>query len=285
MSAIRLLPRRVHKVWGRRDIPEVFGAVEADEEPVGEVWFEHPSGADAELLVKYLFTSERLSIQAHPDNGSARAAGQVRGKDEAWLVLSAEPDARIALGTKSPLSPAELRQAALDGRIVELVDWRPVQPGELIYSPAGTIHAIGAGLSVIEIQQNCDITYRLYDYGRPRELHLDQGVAAAMPVPFVDAAAAVEFSPGRTIECSGNAFVVERWGGIGEARVRPDPQRPLLLVPLTSGGMLDGRRLEPGSVYLLEDEAQLGLAADGELLATYPGAAVVTKLLEQSSRP
>ena len=142
---------------------------------IGEVWF--TGGGDLPLLAKYIFTSERLSIQVHPNDQQARARGLASGKTECWYILDAEPDATIGLGLTREVSPEELRAAALDGSIEQLIDWRPVKAGDFILVPPGTIHAIGAGISLLEFQQNADVTYRLYDYGRPRELHLDDSVA------------------------------------------------------------------------------------------------------------
>src|SRR3546814_2738640 len=103
------------------------------------------------------------------DWSSDVCSSDLRGKDEAWLILAAEPDSTIALGTKRPVGREELRDAALDGSIEDLLDWKPVKAGDFYYSPAGTVHAIGAGITLIEVQQNVDLTYRLYDYGRPRD--------------------------------------------------------------------------------------------------------------------
>src|SRR5688500_4828840 len=100
MNAVRLVTRRVEKPWGRRDLLPAFGEVVPDGEPVGEIWFEDPRGGDPELLIKYLFTSEKLSIQVHPNDDEARARGHKRGKEEAWLVLDAEPDALIGIGLR-----------------------------------------------------------------------------------------------------------------------------------------------------------------------------------------
>lgn len=99
-------------------------------------------------------------------------------------MLDAEPDARLGIGTLRDMSSEALRAAAMDGSIEQMIDWKPVQRGDFFYIPAGTVHAIGAGISLIEIQQNADITYRLYDYGRPRELHLDDGIAVSKAVPY-----------------------------------------------------------------------------------------------------
>lgn len=151
---------------------------------IGEVWF--TGGDDLPLLAKYIFTSERLSIQVHPDDVQARKRGLKQGKSECWYILDAEPGATLGLGLKREVEKDELRAAALDGSIEQLMDWRPVSAGDFVFVPSGTIHAIGAGISLLEFQQNSDVTYRLYDYGRPRELHLDNGVAVSDPGPFPD---------------------------------------------------------------------------------------------------
>lgn len=176
---MKLTTRIVAKPWGRTDIPARFAVPPGQR--IGEIWFEHPA-ADAEplaLMIKYLFTSERLSVQVHPNDVQARAAGHVHGKEEMWIVLDAEQGAKLGVGLTHDVSAAELRSAAADGSIEQLLDWRTVQAGDIIYNPAGTIHALGAGITVIEVQQAVDLTYRLYDYGRPRELHLDAGLAVA----------------------------------------------------------------------------------------------------------
>jgi mannose-6-phosphate isomerase len=113
----------------------VFGSVGQDQEPVGEIWFSHPRFMDAELMVKYLFTSERLSIQVHPGNEAARRGGHPRGKDEAWLILSADPGAQIGIGTTHPVTGDVLRAAALDGSIESLITWHPAKAGDVFYSP------------------------------------------------------------------------------------------------------------------------------------------------------
>jgi mannose-6-phosphate isomerase len=185
---MKLTTRIVPKPWGRTDIPARFAAPQG--ERIGEIWFEHPaqdSGAEPlALMIKYLFTSERLSVQVHPNDAQARAAGHAHGKEEMWIVLSAEPGATLGVGLTREVDADALRAAALDGSIEDLLDWRPVAAGDVIYNPAGTIHALGAGITVIEVQQAVDLTYRLYDYGRPRELHLDAGLAVAKGAPHAD---------------------------------------------------------------------------------------------------
>src|SRR6185437_15845409 len=145
---------------------------------IGELWFERPGkhAVNSALLLKLLFTSEPLSIQVHPDDTFARAMGMPNGKSEAWYILSAEPDARIGLGLKDRVTPQQLRASIRNGSIEELVHWRPVAKGDVIYIPAGTIHAIGGGVVLAEIQQRSDTTFRLFDFGRHRELHEDNGV-------------------------------------------------------------------------------------------------------------
>ena len=269
MPAVELDRRAVAKPWGRRDLPAHFGPAPEEGDPIGEVWFPDPAGEAAELLVKYLFTSEKLSIHVHPGDEAARAAGHARGKDEAWVVLDAEPDAVIGLGLLETVSKAELRAAAVDGSIEQLIDWRPVVAGETFSSPSGTIHALGPGLTLVEIQQNLDLTYRLYDYGRPRELHLDEAVAVADPQPYRRLFAPRPIAEGRELLAAG-AFMLERWQGstrpIGE-----DGEAPVWLIPLSSGGTADGVPLEPGSVWVARGPTDLQVATSGDLLVAYAG--------------
>ena len=176
---MKLDRKLVEKPWGRTEIPPIFPATEGRR--VGEIWFEPADGRPMPMLVKYIFTSEKLSIQVHPSDAEARERGLAQGKSECWYILDADAEAALGLGTKRPLSAEQLRAASLDGSIEDLMDWKPVKAGDFFYVPAGTVHAIGPGISLLEFQQNADVTYRLYDYGRPRELHLDDGIAVARP--------------------------------------------------------------------------------------------------------
>jgi mannose-6-phosphate isomerase len=177
---MKLQRRYVEKPWGRTQLPLIFAPPPG--ERIGEVWFE--GDPDLPLLAKYLFTSERLSVQVHPDDAQARARGLERGKSECWYILDAEPGASLGLGFTDALTTDELRQSALDGSIVERMQWHPVAAGDFFFVPPGTVHAIGGGIALLEFQQNADVTYRLYDYGRPRELHLDDAAAAAIRGPY-----------------------------------------------------------------------------------------------------
>jgi mannose-6-phosphate isomerase len=130
------------------------------------------------LLVKFLFPHEKLSVQVHPDDVAARRAGQPHGKTECWYVAQARPGAQIALGLKPGVSKADFQAAIQQNRAEELLNWVNVFPGEMIYVAGGTVHTLGPGSVIVETQQQSDTTYRLYDYGRPRELHLEAGLAA-----------------------------------------------------------------------------------------------------------
>ena len=138
------------------------------------------------FIIKFLDTAQWLSVQVHPDDEYARkyeANSGWLGKAEVWMVLEAEPDAQIIYGVKRPVSREELRAAALDGSILELLNFVPVKKGDVIYVPPGTIHALGPGLMILEVQQRSDLTYRLYDYNRGRELHLEQALDVAQLIP------------------------------------------------------------------------------------------------------
>jgi mannose-6-phosphate isomerase len=130
------------------------------------------------LLLKFLFPHEKLSVQVHPDDEGARSAGEPCGKTECWYVAHATPGAQIALGLKPGATRAQFEEAVHEQRAEELLNWVSVFPGEMIYVAGGTIHTLGPGSIIVETQQQSDTTYRLYDYGRPRELHLKQGLAA-----------------------------------------------------------------------------------------------------------
>lgn len=277
-GATKLVGRRLEKVWGRNDLPDAFGNGRGGK-PVGEIWFEHPDGADAPLLIKYLFTSEKLSVQVHPNDRLARKAGHKSGKDEAWVVLDAEPDAEIGLGLRARVSKRELRDAALDGSIEGLVDWRPAAPAEVYYSPAGTVHALGPGLMLIEIQQNVDVTYRLYDYGRPRELHLDEAVEAADPVPFQTLVEPFVLGAGREILVHGQAFVLERWSRAVSGCLAGSAADPLWVVPVRGSGTIGGEPLEPATAWMVDGNVELRLSEGSEMLIAYCGRFVRPRLL------
>ncbi|WP_298024023.1 class I mannose-6-phosphate isomerase [uncultured Parasphingopyxis sp.] len=277
MPATRLATRTVEKVWGRYKLGLGFGDAPEGGEPVGEIWFEGGEGVPDTLLVKYLFTSEKLSVQCHPDDATAQARGHRSGKEECWLILDTEPGATIGIGLKERVSPEELRAAALDGSVENMLDWKQVAPGDIFYLQAGTIHAIGAGVTLLEVQQNVDLTYRLYDYGRPRELHLDEAMGVAEPAPWAapDCPGAPE--PGREILAAGRKFVLERWNGAVSGTLAPVPGRPLWLILRDGTTLLGGERLTPGEVWVCDESAPL--AHDGDMLVAYAGSDVAETLI------
>jgi mannose-6-phosphate isomerase len=130
------------------------------------------------LLLKFLFPHEKLSVQVHPDDEQARRVGQPWGKTECWYVAHAKPGAQIGLGLKAGVTVAQLEQSIHEKRAEEVLNWVNVYPGDMIYVAGGTVHTLGPGSVIVETQQQSDTTYRLYDYGRPRELHLIAGLAA-----------------------------------------------------------------------------------------------------------
>lgn len=265
---IKLQQYRVAKPWGRKDVPPAFGFIE-NGEPLGEVWFQR-EGVNDPLLIKYLFTSERLSIQVHPDDAVAREAGLPVGKDEAWIILDAEPNAEIGIGTTRILSSDELRASALNGSIEELIDWRSAHSGDAYYSPAGVVHAIGPGLTLVEVQQNADVTYRLYDYGRPRELHLEDGVAAAKSDLSIVKSYEQRIDDVRSIAVAGAKFVVERWRA-GARSVAASKGDPAWLVPIGGSISADGETLAAPGVWIAEGPVSIEVGLGGELLVAYEG--------------
>jgi mannose-6-phosphate isomerase len=130
------------------------------------------------LLLKFLFPHEKLSVQVHPDDDAATRVGQPWGKTEGWYVAHARPGAQIGLGLKPGVTRDQFERAIGEKRAEELLNWVNVYPGEMIYVAGGTVHTLGPGAIIVETQQQSDTTYRLYDYGRPRELHLKEGLAA-----------------------------------------------------------------------------------------------------------
>jgi mannose-6-phosphate isomerase len=179
---------------------------------VGELWFQREdiNASEPALLLKLLFTKEPLSIQVHPNDAFAQSIGLAHGKTEAWYILSAAPGAKVALGLKQALTAPQLRAAIEDGSISDLVQWRNVLKGDVIFVPAGTIHAIGPDLVIAEIQQRSDATFRLFDYGRQRELHADNAVAAATAGPALGQSAPKHLTSTRTLLIASPQFVLER---------------------------------------------------------------------------
>ena len=256
----QLATHLVHKVWGRHEPPAPFA--NPGDEPLGEIWFDPPPEL-ASLLVKFIFTDAALSVQVHPND--AQAPDGKRGKNECWYILDAKPGATIAVGLNREMGLDELRAAALDGSVEDALGTIEVQPGDFFSIPAGTVHAIGAGISLLEVQQNSDITYRLYDYGRPRELHLEEGLKVSNRAPY-DAALRVHANGTGYEELIDGEFfrvaTLTRGGAVPEGRFA----REVLLLPLAEGVTLDGTALAVGTCTLAHGVSGLELA-DGARIA------------------
>ena len=241
--SIEVLPRHfVEKPWGQANLPAHFGS---RSEKIGEIWFDRPD-PPLPLLCKWLFTSEKLSVQVHPDDDYARARGHASGKEECWIVTATEGDARLGIGLTQQLSSVELREASLSGEIEHLLDWKPVKAGDWFYIPAGTVHAIGAGVQLVEIQQNAPITYRLYDYGRPRELHLDDGVAVSCAGPYAGAHGRLPGEPGLHLFVGSERFRIFVMNGKSDLARLADNE--CYLVPISGQFGIGGETIEPGNV-------------------------------------
>jgi mannose-6-phosphate isomerase len=179
-TLVRLNPVFIEKPWGVANLDPWFGNPRGQR--IGEVHF---SGVgDSPLLVKFIFTSEPLSVQVHPNDSQARAVGYARGKTELWHILKAAPSATVAAGFAAEISREDLENAAATPAIIDLLTWHSVQAGDTLLIPAGTVHAIGADIVLCEIQQNSDIVYRLYDFGRHRDLHIAEALLVSHMTPW-----------------------------------------------------------------------------------------------------
>jgi mannose-6-phosphate isomerase len=185
-------------------------------------------------------------VQVHPDDEAAHRVGEPFGKTECWYVLDAEPGAQVALGLKPGVSLEDLRQAISSLKAVEVLNWIEVQRGDMLYVAAGTVHTIGGGLVLLETQQASDVTYRLYDYGRPRELHIEQGLAA---IKLNSDAGKVVHRPqndGHYLVRS-PFFQVERMGLNSELAADMTPHSAHIIVAVDGSGVLQSPGMEPVS--------------------------------------
>lgn len=251
---MKLRTELVEKPWGRTDIPSMFA--NPDGRKIGEVWF--TSEADEPLLLKWLFTSERLSVQVHPNDAQALERGLARGKTECWYIVEAEPGATLGLGLTREVGEDELRAAALDGSIEQLLDWRPVKAGKFFFVPPGTIHAIGGGLTLIEFQQNTDVTYRLYDYGRPRDLHLEDGVAVSLRAPYPAGLAAKVGDAPKVLVDGPHFTLLQAVDGIAPIGGLSDRRR--WIIPVEGTAESGDQRAGPGECLIIEVGAPLSFA-------------------------
>src|ERR1700758_985447 len=280
--------RVVHKPWGVRNL-EPWTNIDVGDDAVGDFWFERADkrAPIPALLFKLLFTSEPLSIQVHPGDTFARAMGMPNGKSEAWYIISARPGAQIGAGLTRRATPQELRASIRNGSIVELVQWRAVAAGDVIFIPAGTIHAIGAGIVLAEIQQRSDTTFRLYDYSRQRELHEDNGVAVANTWPLRSPQNPTRLADGRTLLVASRYFVLERLD------LPKGSSWALLAEPETWILVLDGHAaigltaVAVGqAAFVAGGRTSIEVGVNGlTALVAYPAAAPIGSLLQRLGEP
>ena len=270
-----LLPIFDERPWGVRDLRPIYTKIV--KEPVGEAWLTWGNsciangplagqtlGAIAQryrrdlvgsvavyedrfpLLVKFLFPAAKLSVQVHPDDAGAQLLGQPYGKTECWYVLLAEAGAQVALGLKPGTTLAEFETAILEKRAEELLNWINVSAGDMLYLAAGTIHTIGGGMILVETQQSSDITYRLYDYGRGRELHIRDGIAAAK----------LQTRAGKVVRGGGDDpnvlvrspfFQVEKMKLREPLRTAVSRDSPHIVVAIDGAGIVESAGMEPVS--------------------------------------
>jgi mannose-6-phosphate isomerase len=238
-APFRIEPLFVGRVWGYQDLRPWYDCAAPAGEPLGEVWLTgddckiatgpyaggflgaligdapeqmlgaHAGATGSPLLVKMIFAREKLSVQVHPDDAMAQKYGEPRGKTECWYALAAEPEARVALGLKAGVTLDQVRNGIHDGTLEESLNIVQVLPGDLIFVDAGTVHAIWPGAVLMETQQNCDLTYRMYDYGRPRELHIEKSLEATKLTTRAGKIPPVELAD-RTVLIDEEYFRVER---------------------------------------------------------------------------
>lgn len=281
--------RIVRKPWGRTDL-RPWSEHGHDGAPIGEVWFQRadPGSPEPALLLKLLFTDEALSIQVHPDDEFARMIGLPNGKTEAWYVLSAEPGARVAMGLKRKLTPQQLRGAIADGSLPDLVRWQEVQADDAVLVRAGTIHAIGAGLVIAEIQQRSDATFRLFDYGRSRELHVDGAVGAAMPGPSAAQPAAERLSDARLVVARSPYFVFEQIDLPSDSYWEIDATSETWALLLEGDANFDLIAAKSGEAVFIDDQrvrVRAGSTGTKGLLAYVASDPSQTRLLGRNGEP
>jgi mannose-6-phosphate isomerase len=275
----------VRKPWGVGDL-HPWSGIDGSRDTVGELWFQRvdENAQNPALLLKLLFTSEPLSVQVHPDDAFARSIGLPNGKTEAWYILSATPEARVAVGLKRHLTPQELRASIKDGSIAGLTRWRPVAKGDTIFVPAGTIHAIGAGIVLAEIQQRSDATFRLFDYGRQRQLHEDSAVAVSDAGPVQTQAGPQRLTAARTAMIANPHFVLERIDLPANSKWALDADRETWLLVIEGCARIGRISASVGDAVFAEaDRADLEVGPTGMSgLIAYPGPDPIMALLRES---
>jgi mannose-6-phosphate isomerase len=278
LPPFRLAPYFRTRPWGFNDLSPWYD-YKTDGEPIGEVWLtgemcaadtgplrgvsladittQHRSallgaaltGQDFPLLIKVLFPKEKLSVQVHPDDALAQSYGEPRGKTECWYTLDAHPGAEVALGIRPGVTVEQVKAAVHDATLESLLAMVPVQKGDLVFVAAGTVHALWPGVVMLETQQTSDLTYRMYDYGSSRELHLEKAFAA---MHLVTSAGVV---PPRTVNghsvlIDERYFRIEKWPmGAGAAAALAAPAPVVQMLFVTQGSLrISGDGFEPFTV-------------------------------------
>ena len=288
LGPFRLAPWFSERPWGRMDLRPWYSDT-GKNEPVGEAWLTGPQSvietgplngstlqeavakngralagsdrAEFPLLVKLLFPNDKLSVQVHPDDAHAQAMGQPRGKTECWYVLEAAPGSTIALGLKPGATADVVRKAIGDGTLEDWVEQVPVQVGDMIFVDAGTVHAIGPGVVLLETQQTSDITFRMYDYGRPRELHVEQALQVMRMKTDAGKVASREMMDGFARLIEQKYFTVDRYDvGAGDTATM-DGGVPTCLAGLRGTAQvecpgMDPVELQPGHAVVVPVAAQ-----------------------------
>ena len=310
-----LEPQYDPKIWGGRRLDTVLGKALPGPQPIGEslesgddavvsngslagrtlrelvdldgcgLLGEHGLAAsqpfgDFPLLVKFIDASGVLSLQVHPDDEGARERGK-RGKTEAWYIVQAEPDSSLITGMSRIAMPDEVRSSIEDGSFEELLERHTVSGGECLVVAAGTVHAIGAGVLLYEVQQNCDLTYRLYDWGRvddrgnARELHLEDALTALRPARHARPMAPLRIDDWREMLAACRYFALERWSIDGERGLLNSSKGFCLISCIRGAILIHAPDVEPvelatGRTALLPaDLLEVVLRGDATLLCSY----------------
>jgi mannose-6-phosphate isomerase len=257
-APFRIAPWFAERVWGCRDLHPWYDRVAGNGEPIGEAWLTGdqcvvasgahagqtlgalfaeapeallgpaaPRNGGSPLLIKVIFAKEKLSVQVHPDDAMAQKYGHPRGKSECWYVLEAEPGSQVACGLKPGVTLDQVKAGIETGTLENSLNLLHVACGEMVFVDAGTVHAIWPGSILLETQQNCDLTYRMYDYGRVRELHIQKSLEATR---LKTSAGKIppRVLPGRTLLMEGDYFSVERIEVVGS---RASTSLPILDFP------------------------------------------------------
>ena len=282
-APFRIAPWFAERVWGSKDLRPWYNQVASDGNPIGEAWLTGdkcvvetgahagqtlgalfseapdallgpvaPRSGGSPLLIKVIFAKEKLSVQVHPDDAMAQKYGDPRGKAECWYVLETEPGAQVACGLKPGVTLDEVKAGIEAGTLEKSLDMLHVATGEMIFVDAGTVHSIWPGSILLETQQYCDLTYRMYDYGRGRELHIQKSLEATRLVTHAGKIPP-RVLPDRTILINEDYFSVESIGVLG-SRTSASLSGPILAA--------DGEP-SPGLQYLFAAAGAARISGEG----------------------